>query len=378
MTKSAMPAHWVVLWLALRWVSTTHIDATNSYVKGLLGMNCIHVRSLSKKYKAKKGSEGAFAWFKSVVYPEISEKTAVDDISFDISQGEIVGFLGPNGAGKTTTLKMLSGLLYPTSGEISVLGHQPKTRTKEFLKSISLIMGQRQQLIWDLPAMDTFRLNKNIYGISDEQYKETYGYLDELLQVTRLSKAPVRTLSLGEKMKCELVAALLHNPKVLFLDEPTIGLDVGVQKIVRSFIRDYSRERNVTVLLTSHYMQDIEALCERVIVISNGKISFDNTLESLRKRMSDHRTITVELSESVVVSALGRYGLVRSEDGFVHELLVPAAEVVGVCSQVLAEHPVIDISIGDPPIEEALLKLFMDSQTEADQKLKDSPWEQIS
>ncbi|MDC6490154.1 ATP-binding cassette domain-containing protein [Pseudomonas syringae] len=357
--------------------SVTH-STVDSVVKGLQAMDCISVKNLSKTYQIKKNSEGPFDWLKSLAYPKISKKTAVDDISFNVSQGEIVGFLGPNGAGKTTTLKMLSGLLYPTSGQISVLGYQPQTRSKEFLKSISLIMGQRQQLIWDLPAMETFRLNQKIFEISDEQFKQTYGYLDELLQVSKLAKAPVRTLSLGEKMKCELVASLLHNPKVLFLDEPTIGLDVGVQKIVRSFIRDYSRERNVSVLLTSHYMQDIEALCERVVVISDGKISFDDTLESLRKRMSDHRIITVELSESVMASALGRYGLVRSVDGFVHELLVPAAEVVGVCSQVLAEQAVVDISIGDPPIEEALLKLFTDSQADAGQKLKGAPGERAA
>ncbi|AQY64309.1 ATP-binding cassette domain-containing protein [Pseudomonas veronii] len=341
-------------------------------------MDCISVKNLSKTYLIKERSEGPLGWLTSLVSPKSSEKTAVDDISFTVKQGEVVGFLGPNGAGKTTTLKILSGLLYPTAGQISVLGYQPQLRSKEFLKSISLIMGQRQQLIWDLPAMETFRLNQKIFEISDEQFKQTYGYLDELLKVSKLAKAPVRTLSLGEKMKCELVASLLHDPKVLFLDEPTIGLDVGVQKIVRSFIRDYGRERNVSVLLTSHYMQDIEALCERVVVVSDGKISFDDTLESLRKRMSDHRIITVELSESVMASALGRYGLVRSADGFVHELLVPAAEVVGVCSQVLAEQPVIDISIGDPPIEEALLKLFMASQADAGQKVKGAPGECVA
>ncbi|AKK00288.1 ATP-binding cassette domain-containing protein [Pseudomonas sp. MS646] len=341
-------------------------------------MDSISVRNLSKTYRIKERSERAFGWLTDLVSPKASEKTAVDDISFTVKQGEVVGFLGPNGAGKTTTLKMLSGLLYPTAGKISVLGRKPQLRNKEFLKSISLIMGQRQQLIWDLPAMETFRLNQKIFEIPDAQFKKTYGYLDELLQVSKLAKAPVRTLSLGEKMKCELVASLLHDPKVLFLDEPTIGLDVGVQKIVRSFIRDYSRERNVSVLLTSHYMQDIEALCERVVVVSDGKISFDDTLESLRKRMSDHRIITVELSENIVASALGRYGLVRSTDGFVHEMLVPAAEVVAVCSRVLAEQPVIDISIGDPPIEEALLKLFVASQSDTRKKVPGASGERVA
>lgn len=341
-------------------------------------MDSISVRNLSKVYLIKERSERAFGWLKDLVSPKTSEKTAVDDISFTVKQGEVVGFLGPNGAGKTTTLKILSGLLYPTAGQVSVLGHKPQLRNKEFLKSISLIMGQRQQLIWDLPAMETFRLNQKIFEIPDAQFKRTYGYLDELLQVSKLAKAPVRTLSLGEKMKCELVASLLHDPKVLFLDEPTIGLDVGVQKIVRSFIRDYSRERNVSVLLTSHYMQDIEALCERVVVVSDGKISFDDTLESLRKRMSDHRIITVELSENIVASALGRYGLVRSADGFVHEMLVPAAEVVAVCSRVLAEQPVIDISIGDPPIEEALLKLFVASQSDTRKKVPGASGERVA
>lgn len=341
-------------------------------------MDCISVKNLSKTYRIKECSEGPFGWLKNLVSPRSSEKIAVDDISFTVKQGEVVGFLGPNGAGKTTTLKMLSGLLYPTAGQVSVLGYNPQLRSKDFLKSVSLIMGQRQQLIWDLPAMETFRLNQKIFDIPDEQFRRTYGYLDELLNVSKLAEAPVRTLSLGEKMKCELVASLLHNPKVLFLDEPTIGLDVGVQKIVRSFIRDYSRERNVSVLLTSHYMQDIEALCERVVVVSDGKISFDDTLESLRKRMSNHRIITMELSESVMASELGRYGLVRSTDGFVHELLVPIDEVVGVCSQVLAEQLVIDISIGDPPIEEALLKLFMTSKIDAEHKIEDSSGECVA
>lgn len=328
-------------------------------------MDSISVKGLSKIYRIKERSEGPLGWLKNILSPGFSAKTAVDDISFTVKQGEVVGFLGPNGAGKTTTLKMLSGLLYPTTGSISVLGYTPQLRNKEFLKSISLIMGQRQQLIWDLPAMETFRLNQKIFEIPDEQFKQVYGYLDDLLQVSKLAKAPVRTLSLGEKMKCELVASLLHDPKILFLDEPTIGLDVGVQKIVRSFIRDYSRERNVSVLLTSHYMQDIEALCERVIVVSDGSISFDDTLESLRKRMSNHRIITVELSETVMASTLGKYGLVRSGDGFVHEFMVAALDVVSVCSRVLAEQPVVDISISDPPIEEALLKLYMTSQAAA-------------
>lgn len=341
-------------------------------------MDCISIRNLSKIYEIKERSEGMLGCLRNFISPRTSERTAVDDISFSVKQGEVVGFLGANGAGKTTTLKILSGLLYPTAGEVSVLGYTPQLRNKKFLKSISLIMGQRQQLIWDLPAMETFRLNQKIFEISDEQFKQTYGYLDELLQVSKLAKAPVRTLSLGEKMKCELVASLLHDPKVLFLDEPTIGLDVGVQKIVRSFIRDYSRERNLSVLLTSHYMQDIEALCERVVVVSDGRISFDDTLESLRKRMSDHRIITVELSEAIMASALGQYGLVRSVDGFVHELLVPGAEVVGVCSRVLAEQPVIDISIGDPPIEEALLKLFMASRADAGKKIEGAPGECVA
>ncbi|MEB0223150.1 ABC transporter ATP-binding protein [Pseudomonas sp. 10S4] len=320
---------------------------------------------MSKTYRIKERSEGPFGWLTDLVSPRSSEKTAVDDVSFTVSQGEVVGFLGPNGAGKTTTLKMLSGLLYPTAGQISVLDYTPQLRNKEFLKSISLIMGQRQQLIWDLPAMETFRMNQKIFEIPDKQFNQVFGYLDELLQVSKLAMVPVRTLSLGEKMKCELVASLLHEPKVLFLDEPTIGLDVGVQKIVRSFIKDYSRERNVSVLLTSHYMQDIEALCERVVVVSDGRVSFDDTLESLRKRMTNHRIITVELSEAAMASALGKYGLVRSGDGFAHELMVPASEVVSVCSRVLAELSVLDISISDPPIEEALLKLFNDSQAEA-------------
>ena len=241
----------------------------------------IHLRDLHKTYVVTERESGVLASLQSLVHRTTEEVPAVDGISFDVEPGEVVGFLGPNGAGKTTTLKMLSGLLYPTAGEVTVLGHIPSKRSKAFLSQITLVMGQRNQLVWDIPALDSFELNRAIYRIPAADFRSTLDELTELLELGPLLRKPVRNLSLGERMKCEVAAALLHRPKVVFLDEPTIGLDVTMQRRIRSFIAEYNRRFVATVLLTSHYMADVEALCRRVVVIHHGKLLFDGDLSNL-------------------------------------------------------------------------------------------------
>jgi ABC-2 type transport system ATP-binding protein len=281
---------------------------------------------------------------------------AVAGISFDLEAGEIVGFLGPNGAGKTTTLKMLSGLLYPTSGELEVLGHAPWKREREFLRRITLVMGQRNQLIWDIPSLDSFELNRAIYRIPAADYRRTLDELTELLELEPLLKKPVRTLSLGERMKCEIAAALLHRPMVVFLDEPTIGLDVVMQRRIRSFIAEYNRRWGATVLLTSHYMADVEALCRRVVVIHRGRLLFDGELARLVGRFSAHKTVVVQLASCG--ADLSGYGeTVSCSDGRA-VLRVPKAETARVTGRLLAELPVIDLTVEDPPIEEVIERVF--------------------
>jgi ABC-2 type transport system ATP-binding protein len=267
-----------------------------------------------------------------------------------------VGFLGPNGAGKTTTLKMLSGLLHPTAGEVTVLGHVPWRREKVFLRQITLVMGQRNQLVWDIPAIDSYELNRAIYRISAPDYRRTLDELTDLLELGPLLRKPVRNLSLGERMKCEIAAALLHRPQVLFLDEPTIGLDVTMQRRIRAFIAEYNRRYGATVLLTSHYMADVEALCRRVIVIHHGKLLFDGELSALVQRFSAHKTIVVQLEDCL--ADLHSYGeVVTCEDGHV-TLRVPKADTARVTGRLLADLAVIDLTVEDPPIEEVIEQVF--------------------
>src|SRR5574340_16513 len=257
----------------------------------------IHIHELSKTYEVTERESGLKASVRSLLKRTQEEVRAVDRISFDVAAGEIVGFLGPNGAGKTTTLKMLSGLLYPSSGEVTVLGFVPSKRQNPFLRQITLVMGQRNQLVWDIPALDTFELNRAIYRIPAADYRRTLAELTELLELGPLLRKPVRNLSLGERMKCEIAAALLHRPQVVFLDEPTIGLDLTMQRRIRTFIAEYNRRFGATVLLTSHYMADVEALCRRVIVIHNGKLLFDGDLSDLVQKFTSHRTIVVQLAD---------------------------------------------------------------------------------
>src|SRR5512143_3178570 len=288
----------------------------------------IHLRNLRKVYVVSQREAGVRAALRSVVRRRVEEIPAVDGISFDLAPGEIVGFLGPNGAGKTTTLKMLSGLLHPTAGELTVLGHIPWQREKAFLRQITLVMGQRNQLVWDIPALDSFELNRAIYRIPAADYRRALDELTELLELAPLLRKPVRNLSLGERMKCEIAAALLHRPQVVFLDEPTIGLDVTMQRRIRAFIAEYSRRHGATVLLTSHYMADVEALCRRVIVIHHGHILFDGELAALTERFAAYKTLGVQLGPTVAapVDVLAPYGEVIGDEGGMVRLRVRRAD----------------------------------------------------
>ena len=316
----------------------------------------IHVDELTKVYKVSERESGMAAALRSLVHRRTEEVRAVDGISFDLAPGEVVGFLGPNGAGKTTTLKMLSGLLHPTAGSVSVLGFTPYRRQREFLRQITLVMGQRNQLVWDIPALDSFELNRAVYRLAPADYRRTLDELTDLLDLGPLLKKPVRNLSLGERMKCEVAAALLHRPQVVFLDEPTIGLDVTMQRRIRTFFADYNRRFGATILLTSHYMNDVEALCRRVIVIHEGTLLFDGDLAALLARFSSHKTIVVQL-ETCPETLQGYGEVVSCQDGLV-TLRVSKAETSRTTARLLADLPVIDLTVEDPPIEEVIERVF--------------------
>ncbi|MHB1242798.1 MAG: ABC transporter ATP-binding protein [Gaiellaceae bacterium] len=316
----------------------------------------VHVADLNKTFLVPEREPGLRAAAKSLLRRQHREVRAVDDVSFEIAPGEVVGFLGPNGAGKTTTLKMLSGLLYPTSGEATVLGHVPSRRERAFLSRITLVMGNRNQLQWDLPALDSFELNRAIYRISRPEFLQLRDELVELLDVGDLVRKPVRQLSLGERMKVEIVGSLLHRPQVLFLDEPTIGLDVTMQKRIRSFVAEYNQRYGATVLLTSHYMADVEALCKRVVVIHHGRILFDGPLARIGDQFEAYKTLTVELAD--ISADLSGYGdVLEREDGRV-KLRVPKAEAARVTARLLADREVADLTIEDPPIEDVIELVF--------------------
>jgi viologen exporter family transport system ATP-binding protein len=319
-------------------------------------VSVVHVDQLTKTYVVPEREAGLAAAMRALVRRRHREVKAVESISFEIGSGEVVGFLGPNGAGKTTTLKMLSGLLYPTSGVAQVLDHVPSKRSREFLRQITLVMGNRNQLQWDLPALDSFELNRAIYRIPRADFTPLRDELIELLDVDDLVRKPVRNLSLGERMKVEVVGSLLHRPRVLFLDEPTIGLDVTMQKRIRSFIAEYNRRYEATVLLTSHYMADVEALCKRVIVIHHGQILFDGQLSRLGERFAAYKTIAVELQDGV--RDLRAYGDVLQQDGSRITLRVPRAETAQITARLLAEQDVADLTVEDPPIEDVIELVF--------------------
>lgn len=318
----------------------------------------VNVKNLVKTYKTAEKEPGLVGSIKSLFHRKYNEVRAVNGVSFNVEEGELVGFIGPNGAGKTTTLKCLTGLLYPTSGEVSVLGHKPWERKNEFLKNIAFVMGQKNQLWWDLPPMETFLLNKEIYELSDPHFEKTLDDLAALLDAQEILKTPTKKLSLGQRMKCELIAALLHTPKVLFLDEPTIGLDVVVQKKLREFIKDYNQKYKSTIILTSHYMKDVQALAERVIIINSGKILYNGKLANLIKKFSPYKTISVVLKKPVEKNDFAKLGQVKSFEYPKVTISVKSKESNQVAAEILTNMPVEDINIEEADIEDIIRQVF--------------------
>jgi ABC-2 type transport system ATP-binding protein len=320
--------------------------------------DAIIVDHLSKTYQVTEREGGFGAAVGSFFRRRYRAVQAVQQVDFRIQPGEVVGFLGPNGAGKTTTLKMLSGLLHPSGGAANVLGFTPWERKNEFLQSMTLVMGQRNRLSWDIPAVDSFLLNQAIYRLSDADYKQTLAELDELLELSPIMRKPVRNLSLGERMKCELAAGLLHRPQVLFLDEPTIGLDITAQARIRTFLREYNRRTGATILLTSHYMADVTALCERIILIHHGQLKYDGGINDLSRRIAPFKLIGVALQEGGACD-LGCYGeLTEGENSDKQYIRAPVEQVTAITAKILAELPVHDLTIEDPPIESVIETAF--------------------
>lgn len=321
-------------------------------------MAIIEVKNLSKSFDYYVKEVGIRNSLKNLFHRQMLLKEAVRDISFEIEEGEIVGFLGPNGAGKTTTLKMLSGILFPSGGNARVMGFVPWERKKEFKKQFSIIMGQRNQLWWDLPANESLYLNKCIYEIGHKEYEETVALLTELLDVKHLLNIQVRRLSLGERMKMEIIAALLHKPKVILLDEPTIGLDIISQRNIRDFLKTYNREMKTTIMLTSHYVKDIEDLCKRAVVINKGGIVYDGSLDGINEFFVEKKILKVQSSEQVSRDYFDSIGHIREYDGFTVTLEVEKSHVNSVSKALLDTLPVVDLNIEDIPLEEGIERLY--------------------
>ena len=317
----------------------------------------ISVRDLRKVYKVHKRPPGLLAAARSLFRRNYEEVAAVGGISFEISPGERVGFLGPNGAGKTTPLKILSGLLHPTAGQVNVAGFVPQDRAAAFLERVTLVMGQKQQLLWDLPPAETFEMNRAIYAIPRDRFQETLDELTKLLDLAPLVGKPTRQLSLGERMKCELAAALLHRPDVLFLDEPTIGLDVSMQSAIRTFIKAYNERFRATIMLTSHYMDDVEALCPRVIVIHQGKLIHDGALGDLVRAIRPDKRLRLRLSREVAGGDLAALGTVVEHQGLAATLSVERTKLADTLARA-ASMPIVDLSVEDPPLEDVMRDLF--------------------
>ncbi len=321
-------------------------------------MPVVSATDLCKHYHVAEKQPGFLATMKHFIRRKYKTVEAVKGVNFEIEQGEFVGFLGPNGAGKTTVLKMLTGLIHPTSGESTVAGHTPFRREAVFLKQITLVMGQKQQLIWDLPAMDSLRVNAAVYDIPDPVFEQRIGELAEMLSLSEELNKPVRKLSLGERMKAELMAALLHQPQVLFLDEPTLGLDVNAQSAVREFLRQYNERHRATVILTSHYMADITALCNRVMLIHKGDLMYDGSLDGLVERFAPFRQVSVELNHPHDEVQLEQYGELESVEGNVANFLVKREQLTQTVDRLLADFDVLDMSVAEPPIEQIVGRLF--------------------
>jgi ABC-2 type transport system ATP-binding protein len=321
-------------------------------------MSIIVADHLTKVYPVavkEPGLRGTLSHFFKRQYRLVN---AVKDVSFEIQPGEVVGFLGPNGAGKTTTLKMLTGLIHPSGGQVRVAGSVPFRRSRAFLEKITLVMGQKQQLLWDLPALDSLRINAAVYGISDREFQRRVGELTDMLALAEKLTQPVRKLSLGERMKAELLAALLHQPQVLFLDEPTLGLDVNAQASVREFLKTYNQRFDATILLTSHYMADITALCDRVLLIHQGQLIYDGALDGLMDRFAPYRQVKLELEQPAVAANLAMYGEVESISGREASLIMHRDDLTRTIAKLLAELSVCDLTITDPPIEEIIGRVF--------------------
>ena len=325
-------------------------------------MAIIEIENLSKSYRVYQKKEGLKASLRGLFHREYRDVEAVRGIDLAVEQGEFVAFLGPNGAGKTTTLKLLSGVINPTSGTCRVMGHVPWLRENDYRRRFALVMGQKNQLWWDLPAQESFRLHQHIYGIPLDSFQRTQDELTEMLDVRRLLNQPVRELSLGERMKMELIAAMLHSPDVLFLDEPTIGLDVVAQHNIQQFLKQYQHQRKITIVLTSHYMKDVAALCKRVVIIANGQIHYDGSLEGIIDRFSSHKVLTLQLAE-------GQSTRLIEEMVPNCEVQLPKVkfrlnrnEVPAMLSKILDSHAIEDIVVEDPPLEEVIASVFSDAE----------------
>ncbi|NMF85975.1 ATP-binding cassette domain-containing protein [Nodosilinea sp. P-1105] len=321
-------------------------------------MPIIQVDQLSKRYPVALKETGLGGTLRHFFRRQYRLVEAVRQVSFQIEPGEVVGFLGPNGAGKTTTLKMLTGLIHPSVGTVRVNGCVPFRREPDFLRNITLVMGQKQQLLWDLPALDSLRINGAIYGLSDKEFRYRVEELTDMLDLAGKLTQPVRKLSLGERMKAEMLAALLHRPQVLFLDEPTLGLDVNAQVAVRNFLRDYNQRYQATILLTSHYMADITALCRRVLLIHQGLLIYDGGLEGLLDRFAPYREVTIELADLVNPDALSRYGELEVVDGCTARLIVRRDALTQTVGRILSDLDVQDLTVSDPPVEEVIGRVF--------------------
>ena len=325
-------------------------------------MAVIEISNLTKSYRVYQKQEGVVASIRGLFKRQYREVHAVQGIDLQVEEGEFVAFLGPNGAGKTTTLKLLSGVIHPDSGKCSVMGYVPWERTNEYRRRFALVMGQKNQLWWDLPAMESFRLHQHIYGIDPVVFERTRDELSDMLDVTRLLKQPVRELSLGERMKMELIAALLHSPDVLFLDEPTIGLDVVAQHKIQQFLRDYQQERKNTIILTSHYMKDIAALCKRVVIIAGGEIYHDGSLEEIVDQFSGDKIVTLQMDDEQSLNRLQSIPEVLEVEGPRIKFRVARDNVASMLSEILAANQVADIVVEDLPLEEVIAKVFKQAE----------------